>query len=204
MSPLFPLEWNLWHLGKSEALVVTDCCIFIPSSLGSIQGCWGHPRPVCSLQEAPQTTADGQLLQQGFYRVLEVWKCPLSCLHTAPALSPLQRDAQKSDPGWDAEVPWPSFADISRFSNLGLNCDWIEFVFARMSTRVLLATLSIPITPERTDIARLLDMDGIIVEKHRRLATLLGLQSPPTRQSLINDMVHYMHSKESSVKLVGT
>lgn len=58
-----------------------------------------------------------------------------------------------------------------------------------MSTRVLLATLSIPITPERTDIARLLDMDGIIVEKQRRLATLLGLQSPPTRQSLINDMV---------------
>lgn len=73
-----------------------------------------------------------------------------------------------------------------------------------MSTRVLLATLSIPITPERTDIARLLDMDGIIVEKHRRLATLLGLQSPPTRQSLINDMVRYMHLKESSVKLVGT
>uniref|UniRef100_A0A8B9H933 Eukaryotic translation initiation factor 3 subunit A n=1 Tax=Astyanax mexicanus TaxID=7994 RepID=A0A8B9H933_ASTMX len=61
----------------------------------------------------------------------------------------------------------------------------------RMSTRVLLATLSIPITPERTDIARLLDMDGIIVEKHRRLATLLGLQSPPTRQSLINDMVKF-------------
>uniref|UniRef100_A0A8D3E4G0 Eukaryotic translation initiation factor 3 subunit A n=1 Tax=Scophthalmus maximus TaxID=52904 RepID=A0A8D3E4G0_SCOMX len=61
----------------------------------------------------------------------------------------------------------------------------------RMSTRVLLATLSIPITPERTDIARLLDMDGIIVEKHRRLSTLLGLQSPPTRQSLINDMVRF-------------
>uniref|UniRef100_H3B4Y5 Eukaryotic translation initiation factor 3 subunit A n=1 Tax=Latimeria chalumnae TaxID=7897 RepID=H3B4Y5_LATCH len=61
----------------------------------------------------------------------------------------------------------------------------------RMSTRVLLATLSIPITPERTDIARLLDMDGIIVEKHRRLATLLGLQSPPTRQTLINDMVRF-------------
>ncbi|XP_033956223.1 eukaryotic translation initiation factor 3 subunit A isoform X2 [Pseudochaenichthys georgianus] len=61
----------------------------------------------------------------------------------------------------------------------------------RMSTRVLLATLSIPITPERTDIARLLDMDGIIVEKQRRLATLLGLQSPPTRQSLINDMVRF-------------
>lgn len=64
-----------------------------------------------------------------------------------------------------------------------------------MSTRVLLATLSIPITPERTDIARLLDMDGIIVEKHRRLATLLALQSPPTRQSLINDMVHYALKK---------
>ncbi|KFO66218.1 Eukaryotic translation initiation factor 3 subunit A, partial [Corvus brachyrhynchos] len=61
----------------------------------------------------------------------------------------------------------------------------------RMSTRVLLATLSIPITPERTDIARLLDMDGIIVEKQRRLATLLGLQAPPTRASLINDMVRF-------------
>uniref|UniRef100_W5MU27 Eukaryotic translation initiation factor 3 subunit A n=1 Tax=Lepisosteus oculatus TaxID=7918 RepID=W5MU27_LEPOC len=61
----------------------------------------------------------------------------------------------------------------------------------RMSTRVLLATLSIPITPERTDIARLLDMDGIIVDKHRRLATLLGLQAPPTRQGLINDMVRF-------------
>lgn len=63
------------------------------------------------------------------------------------------------------------------------------FVHYRMSTRVLLATLSIPITPERTDIARLLDMDGIIVEKQRRLATLLGLQAPPTRIGLINDMV---------------
>lgn len=62
-------------------------------------------------------------------------------------------------------------------------------LFSRMSTRVLLATLSIPITPERTDIARLLDMDGIIVEKQRRLATLLGLQAPPTRIGLINDMV---------------
>lgn len=65
-----------------------------------------------------------------------------------------------------------------------------------MSTRVLLATLSIPITPERTDIARLLDMDGIIVEKHRRLATLLGVQSPPTRQSLMNDMVHQEPTEE--------
>uniref|UniRef100_UPI003590290B eukaryotic translation initiation factor 3 subunit A isoform X2 n=1 Tax=Myxine glutinosa TaxID=7769 RepID=UPI003590290B len=61
----------------------------------------------------------------------------------------------------------------------------------RMATKVLLATLSIPLTPERTDIARLLDMDGIIMEKQRRLATLLGLQAPPGRQGLINDMVRY-------------
>ncbi|XP_078500033.1 eukaryotic translation initiation factor 3 subunit A isoform X1 [Lissotriton helveticus] len=61
----------------------------------------------------------------------------------------------------------------------------------KMSTRVLLATLSIPITPERTDIARLLDMDGIIMEKQRRLATLLGLQAPPTRISLMSDMVRF-------------
>lgn len=68
-------------------------------------------------------------------------------------------------------------------------CNRFVILFSRMSTRVLLATLSIPITPERTDIARLLDMDGIIVEKQRRLATLLGLQAPPTRIGLINDMV---------------
>ncbi|XP_028324748.1 eukaryotic translation initiation factor 3 subunit A-like isoform X2 [Gouania willdenowi] len=59
----------------------------------------------------------------------------------------------------------------------------------RMSTRVLLATLAIPITPERTDIAFLLGMNDVIVEKQCKLATLLGLKSPPTRQSLINDMV---------------
>ncbi|XP_068180128.1 eukaryotic translation initiation factor 3 subunit A-like [Antennarius striatus] len=61
----------------------------------------------------------------------------------------------------------------------------------RLSTRVILATLSIPIIPECTDIARLLDMDNIVVDKHRRLASLLGLPSPPTRQSLINDMVKF-------------
>nr|XP_060499032.1 eukaryotic translation initiation factor 3 subunit A [Panthera onca] len=70
-------------------------------------------------------------------------------------------------------------------------CNRFVILFSRMSTRVLLATLSIPITPERTDIARLLDMDGIIVEKQRRLATLLGLQAPPTRIGLINDMVRF-------------
>ncbi|XP_048464676.1 eukaryotic translation initiation factor 3 subunit A [Rhincodon typus] len=73
----------------------------------------------------------------------------------------------------------------------------------RMSTRVLLATLSIPITPERTDIARLLDMDGIIVEKHRRLATLLGLQAPPTRQSLINDMVRFNVMQYAAAEVKG-
>ena len=58
-----------------------------------------------------------------------------------------------------------------------------------MSTRMFLATLSIPITPDRTDIARFLDMDSVIAEKHQKLATLLDCQSLPTRQSLINDMV---------------
>lgn len=76
---------------------------------------------------------------------------------------------------------------ISREMRKNLTQDEMQ----RMSTRVLLATLSIPITPERTDIARLLDMDGIIVEKQRRLATLLGLQAPPTRIGLINDMVRF-------------
>uniref|UniRef100_A0A8C2PW80 Eukaryotic translation initiation factor 3 subunit A n=1 Tax=Cyprinus carpio TaxID=7962 RepID=A0A8C2PW80_CYPCA len=80
---------------------------------------------------------------------------------------------------------------LSREMRKNLTQEEMQRLTLKMSTRVLLATLSIPITPERTDIARLLDMDGIIVEKQRRLATLLGLQSPPTRQSLINDMVRF-------------
>ena len=67
-----------------------------------------------------------------------------------------------------------------------------------MSTRVLWGGRSVRVSPERTDIARLLDMDGIIVEKQRRLATLLGLQAPPTRIGLINDMVSISISINSS------
>ncbi|XP_019635290.1 PREDICTED: eukaryotic translation initiation factor 3 subunit A-like [Branchiostoma belcheri] len=59
----------------------------------------------------------------------------------------------------------------------------------KMASQVVLATLSIPISTPATEFDKLLDMEGVSMEKARRLATLLGLQGLPTRASLIKDMV---------------
>ena len=59
----------------------------------------------------------------------------------------------------------------------------------RMASQVVLATLSIPISQPATEFDKLLDMEGVSMEKARRLATLLGLQGLPTRASLIKDIV---------------
>ncbi|CAH1784638.1 unnamed protein product [Owenia fusiformis] len=59
----------------------------------------------------------------------------------------------------------------------------------KLASRVLCATLSIPIPPSRNQMANLLDFDETALEKERRLASLLNLQNPPTRQSLVNDLV---------------
>lgn len=61
----------------------------------------------------------------------------------------------------------------------------------RMATRVLCASLAIPIPPARNAIGQLLDMDESTLEKQRRLATLLMLNNPPNRQQLIKDLVKY-------------
>ena len=53
------------------------------------------------------------------------------------------------------------------------------------------ATLSIPIPAARTQVDRLVEMDDNTVEKQRRLATLLGLTAPPTRTSLVKDLVSH-------------
>lgn len=110
-SPLFQV-WRGEDRG-TDALFLS----FL-SSLGSIQGCWGHPWPVCSLKEASKTPAHGKLLQQSFYRVLEVWKCSLPCLHPPPPLPSFQGNAQKSDPGWDAEVSCLLFDKCTEASDL--------------------------------------------------------------------------------------
>lgn len=61
----------------------------------------------------------------------------------------------------------------------------------KISTRLLLATLAIPIPPNRSVIDECLDQDDITQEKLKRLSSLLNLQQPPTRQSLIKDLTKY-------------
>ena len=58
-----------------------------------------------------------------------------------------------------------------------------------MASRVMLATLAIPIPVSLSETEKHLELDEIAREKSRRLAGLLGLQNIPTRTSLINDMV---------------
>ena len=58
-----------------------------------------------------------------------------------------------------------------------------------MASRVMLATLAIPIPVSLSETEKHLELDEMAREKSRRLAGLLGLQAVPTRASLINDMV---------------
>jgi translation initiation factor 3 subunit A len=61
----------------------------------------------------------------------------------------------------------------------------------KISTRLLLATLAIPIPPNRSSIDEYLDQDDITQEKLKRLSSLLNLQQPPTRVSLLKDLTKY-------------
>lgn len=61
---------------------------------------------------------------------------------------------------------------------------------AKRSTQTLLATLSIPIPPNRLPVETL-DTDEMANEKLKRLSSLLNLQQPPTRLSLLKDLVKY-------------
>ena len=61
--------------------------------------------------------------------------------------------------------------------------------FIRMASRVMLATLAIPIPVSLSETEKHLELDEMARDKSRRLASLLGLQTIPTRASLINDMV---------------
>lgn len=62
---------------------------------------------------------------------------------------------------------------------------------SRISTKVLLATLSVPIAQTKTPIDESLDADEVTIEKNKRLSSLLSLQTPPTRQSLLKDLLKY-------------
>lgn len=66
--------------------------------------------------------------------------------------------------------------------------DFTSF-YCRMASRVLCATLAIPIPASRNAIDQLLESDEGTMEKKRRLAQLLMLQNPPKRTALIKDLV---------------
>ncbi|KAK9890722.1 hypothetical protein WA026_012070 [Henosepilachna vigintioctopunctata] len=59
----------------------------------------------------------------------------------------------------------------------------------RMACRVLLATLSIPLPSAHPEFDRFIETDKSPLEKAQRLAVLLGLFQPPTRASLLKDLV---------------
>ncbi|XP_046383797.1 eukaryotic translation initiation factor 3 subunit A isoform X2 [Ischnura elegans] len=59
----------------------------------------------------------------------------------------------------------------------------------KMACRVLLATLSIPLPSSHPEFDRFIETDKSPLEKAQRLAVLLGLPQPPTRASLLRDMV---------------
>ncbi len=61
----------------------------------------------------------------------------------------------------------------------------------KISSRLLLATLAIPIPPNRSSIDEALDQDENTLEKLKRLSALLNLQQPPTRLSLLKDLAKY-------------
>ncbi|XP_050310382.1 eukaryotic translation initiation factor 3 subunit A [Anthonomus grandis grandis] len=59
----------------------------------------------------------------------------------------------------------------------------------KMACRVLLATLSIPLPSAHPEFDRFIETDKSPLEKAQRLAILLGLSQPPTRASLLKDLV---------------
>lgn len=59
----------------------------------------------------------------------------------------------------------------------------------RMASHVLIATLSIPLPSAHPEFDRFIEADKSPLEKAQKLAVLLGLQQPPTRISLLKEVV---------------
>ena len=71
-----------------------------------------------------------------------------------------------------------------------LSC-YIFIINNRTATQVLLATLSVPITPILSPMERLLIDDSTDHEKALKLSALLRIQTPPTRSTLLSDLVSF-------------
>lgn len=62
-------------------------------------------------------------------------------------------------------------------------------IVRRMASRVLLATLAIPLPSAHPEFDRFIETDKSPSEKAQKLAVLLTLNQPPTRSSLLKDLV---------------
>lgn len=62
-------------------------------------------------------------------------------------------------------------------------------MLSRISSKVLLSTLSVPVAAGKSELETYLNHDDTAHEKAKRLSGLLGLQSIPSRQFLIKEMV---------------
>ena len=58
-----------------------------------------------------------------------------------------------------------------------------------MASRVLLAVLSVPLTPAHLEYDRFVETEKNVIEKTERLASLFRLPKAPTRESLIKELV---------------
>ena len=61
----------------------------------------------------------------------------------------------------------------------------------RMASRVLLAVLSVPLTPAHLEYDRFVETEKNVIEKTERLASLFRLPKAPTRESLIKELVSW-------------
>lgn len=64
------------------------------------------------------------------------------------------------------------------------------------AAQVLLATLSVPIEPISSETDRFLEVDDNSRDKARRLAALLRMDIPPTRATLMKELVGVKYSKK--------
>ena len=59
-------------------------------------------------------------------------------------------------------------------------------------SRVLTACLAVPVPSQHPEFDRFIETDRTPQEKMARLAVLLGLQQPPTRQSLLKVIMFFV------------
>jgi len=61
----------------------------------------------------------------------------------------------------------------------------------KKASKLLVATLSVPITKQKHGVGKILDMEGAIINKVVHLSKLLGLEKAPTREALLDDFMKY-------------